>query len=83
MERLNGEIRDREKVVRGVKKSDSPLLRGSQIYHNFFRGHISLNGKTPSEVAGIKIEGNNKWITIIQNAKKLSDSRQITGGTST
>lgn len=24
MERLNGEIRDREKVMRGVKKSDSP-----------------------------------------------------------
>jgi hypothetical protein len=25
MERLNGEIRDREKVVRGLKKDDSPF----------------------------------------------------------
>jgi hypothetical protein len=30
-----------------------------------------LNGKTPAEIAGIKIEGQNKWITVIQNASKL------------
>jgi len=29
-----------------------------------------LNGKTPAEKCGIKIEGNDKWMTIIQNAKK-------------
>lgn len=33
MERLNGEIRDREKVVRGLKKKDSSLLKGYQLYH--------------------------------------------------
>lgn len=27
-------------------------------------------GKTPAEVAGIKVEGDNKWITITQNASK-------------
>jgi len=27
-----------------------------------------LNGKTPSEMAGIKVEGDNKWITLIQNS---------------
>jgi len=27
MERLNGEIRDREKVMRGLKKSDTPVLK--------------------------------------------------------
>jgi hypothetical protein len=27
MERMNGELRDREKVVRGVKREDSPLDR--------------------------------------------------------
>jgi hypothetical protein len=30
-----------------------------------------LNGKTPAEIAGIKIEGQNKWITVIQNASRL------------
>ena len=29
---------------------------------------MALDGKTPSDVAGIKIEGDNKWITLIQNA---------------
>jgi hypothetical protein len=70
MERLNGEIRDREKVMRGVKKMDSIVLDGYQLYHNYFREHEGLNGKTPAEIAGIKIEGPNKWITIIQNATK-------------
>src|SRR3990170_1550904 len=28
MERLNGEIRDREKVMRSLKKADSPILTG-------------------------------------------------------
>jgi hypothetical protein len=26
--------------------------------------------KTPVEVAGIKVEGENKWMTLIQNASK-------------
>jgi len=40
-----------------------------RIYHNYVRPHEALEGKTPSEVAGIKINGENKWLTIIQNAK--------------
>lgn len=70
MERMNGEIRDREKVMRGLKKKRTPVLTGYQIYHNYFRPHESLDGKTPAEMCGIQIEGNNKWITLIQNASK-------------
>lgn len=70
MERLNGEIRDREKVMRSLKRVDSPILSGMQIHHNFIRSHMALDGKTPSDMAGIKIEGDNKWITLIQNASK-------------
>jgi len=68
MERLNGEIRDREKTMRGLKIKDTSILQGYQIYHNYIRPHESLDGKTPAEVCGIQIEGNNKWITLIQNA---------------
>jgi len=68
MERMNGEIRDRERVMRTLEKSDSPILKGMEIYHNYVRPHMSLNGKTPAEVAGIKVEGENKWLTLIQNA---------------
>jgi hypothetical protein len=70
MERMNGELRDREKVVRGVKKEESPLLTGLQIYHNYIRPHMGLDDKTPADLAGIKVEGDNKWITLIQNASK-------------
>jgi len=70
MERLNGEIRDREKVMRSLKKDDSPIIKGMQIHHNYIRSHMGIDGMTPSEKAGIKVEGLNKWITIIQNASK-------------
>jgi transposase-like protein len=70
MERMNGELRDREKVMRSLKTQDSPILKGLQIYHNFFRPHMALGDKTPGEAAGIKIEGANPWITLIQNASK-------------
>jgi len=68
MERFNGEVRNREKVMRGLKKVDTPILTGYQIYHNYLRPHEGLKMKTPAEACGIKIEGKNKWITLIQNA---------------
>jgi transposase-like protein len=70
MERLNGEIRDREKVMRGLKKPDTPILKGYRLYHNYIRQHQGLDNQTPADKAGIKIEGENKWITLIQNASK-------------
>lgn len=69
MERLNGEIRDREKVFRGLKKMETPIFEGYRIYHNYIRPHMALNGDTPAKRAGIIIEGQNKWITLIQNAQ--------------
>jgi hypothetical protein len=69
MERLN-EVRDREKVMRGLKKVDTPILTGYQIFHNYIRPHKGLKGKTPSQACGIQTEGQDKWLTIIQNASK-------------
>lgn len=68
MERMNGEIRDREKTMRGLKTDDSPILKGMQIFHNHIRPHEGLKGRTPGEMAGITVNGENKWITLIQNA---------------
>jgi putative transposase len=70
MERMNGEVRDREKTMRGLKKIDTPILTGYQIFHNYLRPHEGLEGKTPSEACGIKIEGENKWVTLIQNSRR-------------
>ena len=68
MEKLNGEIRQREKTMRWLKRKDTPILKGYQIYHNYIREHEGLDGKTPAEACGIKIEGKNKWKTLIENA---------------
>ena len=67
-ERLNGEFRDREKIFRGLKKDDSSAVAGIKLYHNYIRPHMSLDGDTPASRAGIEIKGDNKWLTIIQNA---------------
>jgi transposase-like protein len=69
MIRMNGEIRDREKVMRGLERKDSPILTGYQLFHNYIRPHKALDNKTPSEVAGIEVKGCDKWLTIIQNAR--------------
>ncbi len=63
MERMNGEI------MRGLKIADTKTLLGYQIYHNFFRPHMALDGETPAEKWGIII-GENKWQTVIENASK-------------
>lgn len=78
MESFNGNtVRHREKVMRGLKREDSPVLTGLQLYHNFVRPHLGLNGRTPGEAAGISIRGDNKWKTLIQAAAK-ADASQVT-----
>jgi putative transposase len=56
MERMNGEIRDREKTMRALKVKDTPILKGMQVYHNFIRPHEGLAGRTPAE-AKAKLNG--------------------------
>jgi hypothetical protein len=68
MEAFNGTVRSREKVMRSLKREDTPILTGMQIFHNYVRPHMALDGETPSNRAGIQVKGENKWLTIIQNA---------------
>lgn len=70
MKRMNGEIRDRERVMRTLEKPDSPIIAGMRVYHNFVKPHMGPKRKTPAEAAGIRVDGRNKWLTIIQNAAK-------------
>ena len=74
MERMNGEIRDRERVMRGLETKDTPILKGYQLFHNYIRPHMALDGRTPAEAAGIQVNGDNKWLTIIQNASRKYSS---------
>ena len=74
MERFNGELRDREKVMRSLKNVETPILKGLEIYHNYIRPHTALNGQTPSARCGLEVEGQNKWLTVIQNASIQANS---------
>lgn len=70
MERLNGEVREREKIMRGINKKETPILKGYQIFHNYVRELFGLNDITPEEA----FAGSTLWIRIsgslIQNAKR-------------
>jgi transposase-like protein len=53
VERLHGTIREREKTMRGLKIDSTPIVEGHRLYYNFIKPHKGLDGKTPSEEAGI------------------------------
>jgi hypothetical protein len=60
-------------IPHNQRQMNRPIITGYQLHHNYFRQHERLNGKTPADIAGIKIEGENKWITVIQNAVDSSN----------
>jgi transposase-like protein len=73
VERLNGTMRDREKIMRGMNKAETSqkLIEAFRIYYNFVREHSTL-GKTPAEQAGIKLNlRQNKIETLIKLASKF------------
>lgn len=45
----------KERVMRTLEKTDTPILSGMRIYHNFVKPHRALDGKTPAEMAGIQV----------------------------
>jgi len=65
--------------MRGLKIPDTPVLPGYRIYHNFLRPHLGLNGRTPAEATGISVEGENKWLTLIQNASRGGAQSRASG----
>jgi hypothetical protein len=83
MERMNGEIRDREKVMRSLKTPETPIILGMQIFHNYIRPHMALEGRTPAEAAGIDIKGKDRWLTIIQNASAKKEFEKDERGRTT
>lgn len=68
MERLNGTIRERTKVVRAWKKHKTPLAEGQRIHYNFVKPHQALEGQTPALAAGIEIKKRNKWLDLLGNS---------------
>jgi putative transposase len=74
MERMNGEIRDRERVMRTLEKPDTQILKGMEIFHNYIRPHMALKGKTPAEAAGIRVEGTSGYLSFRTQAIARNDN---------
>jgi len=70
IERFHGTLKDRTKVLRGLKTPETArrFLEGWLIDYNYFRPHISLNGKTPAQKAGIELSTTD-WLDIVREPK--------------
>lgn len=79
IERYNGKIKDRIKVMRGGFRSvqrAGMFLNLRHITHNFVNPHLQISGKTPAEAAEIdlKLKRNKLLCLIKKRAKKKHHS---------
>ena len=73
VERLHNSMREREKVMRHLKKAQSAdkVFKGYRAYYNLVRPHMALENHTPAQAAAIPIElGTNKWLDLIRQAAR-------------
>ncbi len=70
VERFNGTIKNRTKTMRCFEEfyPCQTTLTAFQIYYNFLRPHMSLDGRTPAQAAGIDIEFPDRWVSLIRAA---------------
>jgi transposase-like protein len=73
VERLHNSMREREKVMRHLKRANSAekVFKGFRAYYNFVRPHSALKGRTPAQEAAIPIQlGTNRWLDLIRQAAR-------------
>jgi len=71
MERYHGTFKERSKVMRSIKKTDSAFIEGQRIYYDYLRPHTALAGKTPAQAAGIELNlSENRWESLIKKSQK-------------
>ncbi len=68
IERFHNTIKERYKVLRGYGslRGAMNMLDGFVIQYNFLRPHMSLDYKTPAEMAGLDLAFRNGWGDLIQ-----------------
>jgi transposase-like protein len=70
VERFHGTLKERTKVMRGLKNIESAIefIDGFLVYYNYLKPHESLDGKTPAEEAKINYPLKS-WVDITRNMK--------------
>ena len=78
LERFHGTIKQRYKVMRGLKTFDSTqtILDGFVTHYNYFKPHQALKDKTPSEMAGVTRTYDN-WISLLEYMDRESTNKPI------
>ena len=75
VERLNGTIREREKVTRNLKDQAPTVIEGYRNYYNLVRPHQALNGKAPAGASEVDLNlARNKWLSLIKQSHKAIES---------
>jgi len=76
IERFHGTLKDRTKVMRGLKdiKSARLITDGFLLHYNYLRPHEALKGKTPAEVAGVKYPYRN-WQEIVAKREVITPAK--------
>jgi putative transposase len=79
IERFHGTLKDRTKVMRGLKdiKSARLITAGWLLHYNYLRPHESLGGKTPAEAAGIKYPYHN-WEGVVARREVITAAKVST-----
>lgn len=83
IERFHSTLKQRTKVMRGLKNIESALdfMSGWLVHYNYLRPHHSLDNRTPAEVAGVDFPYNN-WADIIRKhrpSKRIAVEHQPRG----
>ena len=71
MERFNGTLRERTKVMRGLhnRRSAEIFTDGFAEYYNFIRPNQALSGRTPAEKARLlESKTGNRWTRLLREA---------------
>lgn len=76
IERFHGTLKDRTKIMRGLKDIDSARLitAGWLLHYNYLRPHEALKGKTPAEMAGVKYPYRN-WQEIVAKREVITPAK--------
>jgi len=73
IERFHGTLKDRTKVMRGLKdvRTARLITKGWLLHYNFLRPHETLHGKTPAGVAGVEFPYRN-WQDIVAKRRVIT-----------
>lgn len=64
-ERLNSTLKEPTKTSRGFNTKNPALFGLRVLYYNFIRRHLALGRKSPAQILGIRVQGPDKWATLV------------------